>query len=284
MPAERFDPLLALLRSWWVVLLCVVAGATVLGLALSQAPERWTASTTLLVSTTDPSAALTGVQSGGGDVARTLNTQVEVVRSDAVTAGAAEQVGTTAREVREDVTVTVEQDSNVLVISAEAGTAEQAQELATAVTEAYLERERSTGATPLLAQADAVAGTLEALQEQLADLPEPAEPEQEDPRVAAFAGQIAELTQQESRLRSAAELYAGQASVLSAATAPEAPSSPGGTVGLALGAVLGLVLGVLIALGRGWVASTGERRPVRRTRSEDEPADRTPGTTASPRS
>lgn len=282
MPAERFDPLLAVVRSWWVVLVCVVAGGAVLGLALAQAPERWTSSTTLLISASDPAAALTGVQSGGGDMARTLNTQARVVLSDAVVTGAAEQVGSTAAEVRGQVGVEVQQDSNVLVLSATADTAEQSQALATAVTDAYLAREQETGAAPLLAQAEAIDATITALQQQLADLPEPTGTDDEDPRAGAFAAEIATLTQQQSRLRSAAAVYSGQASILSAAALPEGPSSPGGAVGVALGAVLGLVVGLLVALARGWVlTTTSERRPARRVRPEgqDEVEDK-PGAAA----
>ncbi len=257
MSGDQVDPVRALLRSWWLVLACTALGALVVGVGLAQAAPRWTSSTTLLVSSADPSSALTGSQPGTGDVVRRLTTEARVVMSDAVVDRAATAAGLTPFEVREAVTVAVVEQSDVLSVEATAGSADQAQGLARAVSDSYLALEQENGARPLVAQADALAATIAQLQAELAALPVGRDGSQ-DTR-AAFAAEIADLAQQQARLRVAAELYGGRVSVLTAAQAPGSPSSPGATTGAALGAVLGFAAGVLLALARGRVAA----RPAR---------------------
>uniref|UniRef100_UPI0030EC41D6 Wzz/FepE/Etk N-terminal domain-containing protein n=1 Tax=Aquipuribacter hungaricus TaxID=545624 RepID=UPI0030EC41D6 len=280
MSADRFDPVLALARGWWLVLLCAALVAAVLGLGLTQVDPVYRSSTTLLVSSVDPTAVLTGSSQGGGDVVRSINTQARVVLSDAVTERAADDLGLRPRDVREAVTVGVEEQTDVLVVSATAGTPEQAQTVAAGVTAAYLDIGQESAVAPLLAQADALQATAVQLQGQVGAVPlqEDGTP---DPRAVALAEEVASLAQQEARLRAAADLATGQVSVLTAADLPESPSSVGPRSGAAVGAVLGGALGVMLALLRGWTsARAGQRqgpwwRP-RRPGSDDGPGARAP--------
>jgi len=263
----RFDPISAVVRSWRLVLACLLLGAVLLGAAVLLRPTTYTSEAKVLWQS-DVSQFLPAgtVAAGTADADRALSTQADVITGDAVMGAAAKTTGVTTKDLRTRTTIQVQQTSDVLVVQVASTTATKARAQAQALVDSYLASSKQQGTAALTAQADALQQPIDALQAQLAQLnsvvPAPgvtaAQIAAADATAAATAasrnaviGQLSTLTTQQDQLRAAAALYPGQASVLSGADRPEEPSSPSLPVAVLLGAALGAVLGVLIALARG---------------------------------
>lgn len=268
------DPLEAVAASWRLIVVIALLGALCLALLYALTSDRYSSSTTILFRSGDPSSLVgtlpTGFGSGNSD--RALNTQADVILSDAVVEPAARAVGSTASAVRRSIEVETGIDSDVLTLSGQANTASGAQRLTAALADAYVSLNRQEGVRFLETQAEALQAPIASLTARLDALTvagsvTPAD----ESRRAALVVQLTELTQEQERLRTNAEIYAGQVVVLSAADKPDIPSSPSPTLGAVQGAALSIVLGVLLALAR---ALGGKRlrsgpRSVRRSRDSD---------------
>ncbi|GEM_PF-2970416 len=255
MAGESMDPVGAAARSWWLVLLATVVGAAAVAGVVALRPVHWTSTAAVAYAQGDPSAALLGSAAAPqGDAVRVLNTQLQVAVGDAVLTAAATSVGADPTAMSDLLTVDLEPDSNVIRLSGTAETAAAAQRVTTAVVEAYVANDQQAGHDQLIARVDAVGVTIDSLNSRLDAYPPTA---MQDPRRAAFAGQIAELAQQQEQLRAAAAVYPGHVSLLSAANLPLRPSSPDPRSAGAAGAGLGLVLGLLLA-----VVRAPRRRPA----------------------
>ncbi len=181
--------------------------------------------------------------------------------------------GDVARRVQEQITVTVEDAAEVLRIEAEAATAERAQELAQAVSHAYLDfrQEAATSATSvardrLLERAEELLSDLDAIAEQivfeeqaLADAAQPLDPAVPSilaPQVRSAAlrsleaAEIAKRTNLQgigSRLANIDAITINVGEILDDADFPSAPGGVPAPVGPLAGVLLGLGLGVATA-------------------------------------
>jgi uncharacterized protein involved in exopolysaccharide biosynthesis len=251
---ETFEPIPALLRHWWVVPVGALVLGAVLALTYAVLPDRYTSTAVLLVQPAGADEDLPSLMSGfaTADPDRALNTQAEIILSDAVLGNVAEDFGMTTQEVRRDLAVETRDQTNVLTLSGTAEDPERAQEFTAAVADAYATLVREEGRQQLLSAADALDDSIEGLGARLDELATDAAAEG-DPRAAPYAAEIAALTREQDRLRTAASILDGYVSVLSAADLPDEPSSRGPVRGLIEGAALGLVVGVLVALALDWI-------------------------------
>jgi uncharacterized protein involved in exopolysaccharide biosynthesis len=265
-----FEPIRALQRRWWVVPICAVVLGGTLALTYALLPERFTSTTVLLVQSGGSDQDLPGLMSGlaAGDTDRALNTQAEIIRSDAVVGSVAEDFGMTTQDVRRDLEVETREQTNVLIVSGTADEPELAQAFTAAVADAYATLLREEGRRQLLSQADALDDSIDALGARLDDLGT-GTTDQVDPRAAPYAAEVAALTREQDRLRAAAAIFDGYVAVLSSADVPLEPSSRTPVRGLLEGVGLGIVIGVLVALALDWNAPAG---PTSSTRARGAPA------------
>jgi uncharacterized protein involved in exopolysaccharide biosynthesis len=262
-----FEPISALLRRWQLVPISALVFGVTLALAYALVPERFTSTTVLLVQSAGSDQDLPSLMSGlaTGDTDRALNTQAEIIRSDAVVGSVAEDFEMTTQDVRRNLEVETRDQTNVLIVSGTADEPELAQEFTAAVADAYATLVREEGRQQLLSQADALDDSIETLGARLDDLATAGTADQVDPRAAPYAAEIAALTREQDRLRTAAAIFDGYVAVLSSADVPLEPSSRTPVRGLLEGVGLGIVIGVLVVLALDW--TTASRRPTPTTRA-----------------
>jgi polysaccharide biosynthesis transport protein len=248
-----FEPISALLHRWWVVPVCALVLGGTLASVYALLPERYTSTTVLLVQSATSDQDLPSLMSGlaTGDTDRALNTQAEIIRSDAVVGSVAEEFGMTTEDVRRNLEVETREQTHVLVVAGTADDPELAQGFTAAVADAYATLVREEGRQQLLSGADALDDSIETLGARLDELATETAA-QGDPRSAPYAAEIAALTREQDRLRTAAAVLDGYVSVLSAADLPLEPSSQRPVRGLVEGVGLGIVIGVLVALALDW--------------------------------
>ncbi len=265
MSTEPLDPIAAMLRSWWLIAAALVAGAVALGLIAYLQPLSWTATATVQYRPGDPVASLTGGGSGvsGTDADRLLNSQQDILLGDAVITPAAASLAMPGAQLRRALELRRRDGSDILTLSATAGSPEAAARLASIVTTTYVEVGRAEGEQALSARAKALGTTIVEVSAAAATLPPAVEGVPDDPRRASYVTQLEALEQQQQQLIIAARLYPGKITVLRMPEIPSAPSSPGALEGGIVGASLGLVLGMIVAIGRGARSrSRSRRRPV----------------------
>lgn len=253
MSTEPLDPIAAMLRSWWIIVAAMVAGTVSLAVVAHLQTPTWTAAATVQYRPGDPTASLTGGGSGlsGTDADRLLNSQQDILLSDAVIRPAAQSLGMEPAEMRATVALHRREGSDVLTVSATAGTPHEAAERALTITNSYVEASRSEGVRALDTQAEALSAPIADLAAKTAAAPPAPEGAPVDPRRAAYASQLAALSQQQQELSLAAQLYPGKITLLRVPEDPAEPSSAGALKGGLVGASLGLVLGMIVAIGRG---------------------------------
>lgn len=253
MSTEPLDPIAAMLRSWWIIVAAVVVGAAVLAVIAYLQPLAWTAAATVQYRPGDPTASLTGGASGlsGTDADRLLNSQQDILLSDAVIDPAAQALGLEPADLRRTVALRRSEGSDVLTVSATADTPDTAAQRALTVTNAYVDASRSEGVRALNTQAEALGAPITELTAAAAALPPAVDGAPDDPRREAYVSQLAALTQQQRQLTMAATLYPGKVTILRVPEASTEPSSAGALTGGLVGASLGLILGMVLALARG---------------------------------
>jgi len=242
---------LEILRRRWVTIAVAVAlvvgAAAVLSL---RTDDKYRADARVLVRTTaaqdrlDPTSGSSNAQT----LERRLRNEVEFATSNAVEAAADEAYGEEF-----DVSVRPDSNSDTLVISATAGTAEEAALRANTYAETLVaERTRST--------ADELLTATTSLNERIAEIGVERDEilgqidEGADER--RFAGQLAALDTEEASLRASLReiqiaedlAVSGSARITKAAEEPAAPFEPAWSRNIALALVVGLVMGVGAAL------------------------------------
>jgi capsular exopolysaccharide synthesis family protein len=215
-------------RHRWLVALAVLAAVAV-GAALTfTAKERYTATAKLLFR--DPGLSRTlfgsGLFEGSVDPARNASTNVEIVKSEAVSGRVQRAVGKVTAQLPEDVSVKGTSNADVVSIAATADKPKDAVNVANAYASEYIAFQRDTDRAT-------VSDARETVQEALAD----ATPE-ERPGLLESARQLRVLE----------TLQTGNAEVIARATPPTSPSTPQPKRNLVIAIFAGLLLGIALAL------------------------------------
>lgn len=275
MTSEEFDPVEYLTLSWWSVVFVVVLFAVLGAAGSALLPPVYRSSATLLYSTSDPSAALTGLSASSSSVEldRAVNNQRSIVTSDAVVGPVAERVGMSTKALRRAATVTTEDSSNVIEIEVESDTAIAAQRLATDLAETYVAFDQRRGAESLQSQADALDASIEALTSRLDSLPTGGNNSLRRAQRTALVNEVEALTRQQGQIEAAARSFPGQVTTLSAADLPQRNQVVEIVRGAIVGGAIGFVLGIL------WAVLRGRQRIRRRAqrRAEQLLDQRVPG-------
>lgn len=253
MTAEEFDPVEYLTLSWWSVVFVMVLFAVLGAAGSALLPPAYRSSATLLYSTSDPSATLTGLSTSSStdELDRAVNNQPSIVTSDAVIGPVAERAGMSIKELRRATTVTTDDNSNVIEIEVESDTARSAQRLATDLTETYVAFNQRQGAEGLQAQADALDASIEALTSRLDSLPSGGNNSLRRAQRTALVNEVEALTRQQGQIEAAARSFPGQVTTLSAAELPQRNQIIEMARGAIVGGAIGFVLGILWAVLRG---------------------------------
>ena len=235
----------------WPVITAVTLGCVLLvvGTLLFRGPVYTSSALVrvILSPSSDPAIA-SQVGSTGDEVAgRVLSTQREVVLSDSVVDEAAGALGMSADDVRDSVKVTPGRTSDTLSINGIARYASTAQEIAAAVTSAYLAASRDAGQRQLADAAAAMDKQLQVLKEQLKELPSSGADTAGQTQRDAVQSQYNALLQQQQGLLAQSAVYPGNTFLLNSATSPSSPSSMSLPVALVLGLGFGLVIGLTLA-------------------------------------
>ncbi|CAL9532585.1 hypothetical protein SUDANB121_04089 [Nocardiopsis dassonvillei] len=252
-PGPELKEYAALLRRRWRPVAAGVIGGAALALAgVFAVPSAYTSTTAVQVLPTGM-AEFTGERSGrlAGDV--NLDTEAQVLRSEEVSAAAAELVAeatgspATAEGLRENVDVTVPSNSNVLEIHYTAGSPGAAQAGAAAYAEAYLGQRAERVDGLIGAHLEALRGERERLEGELGDTAGALGGA--DPRTEALRQEITSLSGDLAPLAALREtVEAGR--VITPAGLPERASSPNAPLWLAAGTALGLLAGLGAAVVR----------------------------------
>lgn len=246
----------------------VVALATALGLLAGAAfalltTPRYEASASVLVR----SVAITTDSVGGAGEEINLDTQAQILQSaDLATLVVQElDVDRTAEDLRQDVSVVVPPNSQVLTVTFAAPTAQGAAAGAQAYAEVYLEQRQEEGSDVIEQEVEALDSQLVSLRADLAAVGDAAAvlPQGDDASTLAAAersilvDQISEVTARLTPLLGA-EVSGGR--IISPATVPESPAAP--VLAIDLGA--GLLLGLLVGLGAAALLDSLDHRAHRR--------------------
>ncbi|MFC4561972.1 Wzz/FepE/Etk N-terminal domain-containing protein [Nocardiopsis mangrovi] len=243
-------------RRWRTVAAGVLAGLAAAAVALLVAPETYTATSSVQVRPTGL-AELTGERSGRTNGEVNLDTEAQVVRSAQVATAAAELMGTgaSAAELRERVTVTVPPNSSVLEIAYSAIGPDSARQGAEAFADAYLAHRTAEVESQVDRRLDALRKEVDSRYGELEDLAETAgdsdgggaDQIRAETRLEAVQTEIAGLNGEIDPLAALRDsIIPGQ--IITAATTPDAPSSPVPAVWLSGGALLGLLAGLALAV------------------------------------
>lgn len=214
-------------RRWLTVVLAVVIGALA-GVAFAQAvPQRYAATATIVVTpvVSDP---MTGDRE---DV--NIRTEQEILRSREVARRAAASLGLPGDggTLRADVDVAAPLGSQILEVTVNADTPQQAIDGANAVATAYLDLRHESAA-------QVTERYLARVDQQIEDL-------LAEPATKTTDGLVEQLTMQRS---SVALTDPEPGRIIGAATPPTAPSGPGLLITVAGGAMAGLLLGIAAAV------------------------------------
>jgi non-specific protein-tyrosine kinase len=231
-------------RRWWVILGTVLCLITALLLTIWQTPV-YRSETKVLVQAVNlfPSDA-------GNSTKINMLTEQQLAKSPAVVSLAAAKLsGTTADQLLEHITVTIDQDTEILVIGYTDPDAHKAQLGAQAVASAYLDfRETSAlnqlnaAKEPLRLSIDTLNNDLQRIQQQLSRTTDPNQIQALQFQSDSLVRQIADLRTQLNQLIPEDKLTVGQ--VVAPAELPGSAASPKYLLNVALALLLGLALGV----------------------------------------
>lgn len=239
---------LAILRRRRLVILgiCVIGAATALGLALTK-EKTYTADAALRIKEVEESLSLVGLLPPQGELPAQTSAQAAATATrTTVLRRVTEELGIDVEpeDLEDDVTATQDAQSNLVTISAEAGTAEGSADLANAVAGQVViygnevARDRySKFADRLRAQAEAITVPGEELIELTP---------QERQEVADDLARRKSLLDDAAALQSLSTV-AETAEVTDEATPPDSPTAPKPIRNTIIGGFLGLIVGLLAA-------------------------------------
>jgi succinoglycan biosynthesis transport protein ExoP len=234
-------------RRWWILLVGALIGLAGAAAFTAVQPRTYTSTTSVLVRAIGPDLNPT--------VKVNLDTEAQVVRSMVVAnrAKALMNVPDSPQSLLEGVSVTVPPNSQVLIVSYEAGDPEKARNGSHAFTQAYLDlrvdvarREMDTQISALRQQITEVSNQLTVVAGRIAALPanSPDRQRAEADR-SVLTNQLAALN---GRLSPLLATQMDPGSIISDAALPTSPSSPNRLLNLASGFGAGLLLGIALAL------------------------------------
>ena len=195
-------------RQWRLLVAGLVLGTVLAGAYLVVADREYTSATSVLVTTATSGATATNNRAP----VINLDTEAQLVRSTETVGTVAEELAVAPEELAElgdRVTVTVPPNTEILIISFVAPTAEGAQDGARAFAEAYLEGRRANAETALDAEYDALQNRVDEVREQLQEVteagtqlpPGSAERARTETQAAALTNQLAALGTQQNQVR-----------------------------------------------------------------------------------
>jgi capsular polysaccharide biosynthesis protein len=222
-----------------VVLVTVIAGG--LAYAFSHRQEtKQVASASLVFGQSRPEMQIVSSGFSTGDQSSQLvpNTNAGLVSSDDVARATASKLGMSPKDVRSDVSVSAQQNSQIVNIKATRPTSAQAAQLANAYANAYVARSESE-------QKQRAKSVLADLQQQLDAL-------NKSTKTTTALGNTSSAPADNLRTAIAAETAlarngSGSPSIASSASATDTSTTPKTTRNTVFGAVFGLVLGIGIA-------------------------------------
>ncbi|GGK14560.1 hypothetical protein GCM10010124_03880 [Pilimelia terevasa] len=252
-PATVPDYMGLLRRRGWLVLLLTCAGVLGADLVARSVPATYAATTSVLV---QPAGQDANVVGGRTKDAINLDTEAQVVRSDAVAVAATALLGGTVAADRLVPAIAVEVPANttVLRITVSGPTPQQAQARSRAIAAAYLTNREATARAVLGGQGRAFGARLHQLNVALnrvnrrlaVVLTGVGRPQLESQR-QSLVSQINDLAEKSNQLTTAT-VRVGR--VISDAALPGRPTAPDRMLYLASGAMAGLLLGAALAFVR----------------------------------
>jgi succinoglycan biosynthesis transport protein ExoP len=224
--------LVALRRSLplMVALVTVLTGLTLLASML--APKRYSADAQIIV---DPDQSVLQTTDAGSQQ-RQLATLRTLVDSPTVLAPAAQRARRTEAELENKVSSTVDQNANLITVSADDGTAAGAAEIANAVARSFVDSQAAVERARLRAAQAALTHEIDQLQANTTG--------------TDTAEQIRALRERGAQLRVAEASAGANLQIARGAQAPKAPSSPRPLRNTVLALFASIFLAILVALGR----------------------------------
>jgi capsular exopolysaccharide synthesis family protein len=220
-------------RLGWVLLCVVIVAGAAYGLSKQQTKE-YTATASLVFNNSQTNLQAAGLQaiSTGGSQLPQQNTNLKLVQLGDMAAKTAGRLGRrlTEEDVRKDLSVSAQGESNIVNVSATAASPTLAAGIANTYTNRFVNEQET-------ANHRYYASALRLVERQLKSL---TSKQKLSPSGIALAGRA-------QSLGVLAELHNGNVEIAQAATVPTSPSSPKTSRNTALGAVLGLLLGIGIA-------------------------------------
>ena len=254
-PAHTVGDLLAIVRRHrWILIIITAFGLTAGTGYWLLAPSQYVSQTSVLV---QPTGAENGaVAQGRTKTEINLDTEAQLVKSTEVATLAAErlaEVDVPPADLARQVSVTVPPNTSILTIGFTADGPYRAQAGAEAFASAYLSHRADSARERLTDQVNATDEELETLRAEREDLSDRLD--RLNPNSSRYAGlrhdrdlldnEIAELTADSSRLRSAADSV-GSGKIISEAALPTASTSPHLFVSMSSGTLIGLLLAVCV--------------------------------------
>lgn len=223
---------LARRRALWVVLCCLLAGGTAYGLSKRQA-KQYTATASLVFNNNQQAQQVAGLQAVAVNNQQSQQqTNLKLVQRGDMAEKTASKVGRglTGDEVRQDISVGAEGESNIVDVAATAALPALAAAIANTYADQFVSEQQNSNHAYY-------ASALTLVDKQLAAL----SPRQRlSPAGLALAGRA-------QSLGVLAELKNGNVEVVQAASVPRGPSSPKTARNTILGGLLGLLLGLGLA-------------------------------------
>lgn len=215
-------------RRWLTALLFLLVGALAGAIFAQATPDRYAATASLVVT-----PVVSNPMTGNREEVN-IRTEQEILGSRAVSSRAAESLDLdedNSSVLRADIEVAAPSGSQILQVTVQADTPEQAADGANAIASSYLDMRRET-------TTDATERYIESVDQQIEDL-------RTEPPTEATEALIERLQQQRSSV-GLTDLEPGQ--IIGSATPPTAPSGPGLLITAAGGAMAGLLSGVAAAV------------------------------------
>ncbi|MFC7326716.1 tyrosine-protein kinase domain-containing protein [Marinactinospora rubrisoli] len=239
-------------RRWWIAAVGVAFGVTLAALALLVVPATYTAKTAVQVRPTGV-PELTGERSGRTNGEVNLDTEAQIVGSTQVAYAAVSLLDSAedVTEARERVAVTVPPNSSVLEIAYSDATPELARRGSAAFAAAYLDYRKAQITDQLDGRIAALRDEREGRRAELDALAERAATSsggaqvRAESHLSAVQGELTELNNEINPLSALREsVVPGR--IITAAVAPDSPSSPVAPLWLGGGALLGLLAGLAV--------------------------------------